>query len=673
MVSVISELKSYNESFKIIEKSQNTDQYCINLTIGLGTDFLIDYQKDLLQELWGDLQDLISDDLKSTNQIQKQLEQILHNFNTQLSIFGEKSKHQDYIDLRGGVQIWSNTYYIASLIWSSSLMIYRKQKLIHHIVNQISKNQKIALFSELVDGKINHNDRIIVLGWDISLALDEQDLNQVWSSLQEDYNFAQMMEDHVASRMDLKNFVYIWDYVTDLPQGVWFFAKYADTLWNQQSWISSTTRYILTNKIPFIIWWLLLLMWYLGRSIISLFLKQNPELNVNQNHSLPTIGEIRQDINQFKNIDPGSDSKAKLYQTIVSKLNNLEQANKRTNDVNELKKIINQEFFKWFKITTLTDNELKESYIYNFDNNDTSLWNPIKLLYHKSLAIIGSQGIRYGVVDNNYRGTITTFALPVLWCSMNILKNWYYCFDQLNNVTMINKGIQEAVSTKWGTFPSMIQDIATYGNTNMYILTKDPLLNAKGVYIVKYNNTLGSQKDFLEGKEYVFDNTSGTNIFTSWFSSLAIDSTFLLRSPDQKKLYQFWREKNSDIVNSRTPKLIWWNPEYKPLSSQVKVIATTNSAYIYLFDQINQTLTIYNSSPNKTNENNTSSFNLQYLFRFDISSKNPLIDMVITDNDKPMLYGLTKTGVLTIKLHEFIESYKHTNWSTASWSGLLME
>ena len=116
MVSVISELKSYNESFKIIEKSQNTDQYCINLTIGLGTDFLIDYQKDLLQELWGDLQDLISDDLKSTNQIQKQLEQILHNFNTQLSIFGEKSKHQDYIDLRGGVQIWSNTYYIASLI-----------------------------------------------------------------------------------------------------------------------------------------------------------------------------------------------------------------------------------------------------------------------------------------------------------------------------------------------------------------------------------------------------------------------------------------------------------------------------------------------------------------------------------------------------------------------------
>jgi N-formylglutamate amidohydrolase len=89
----------------------------------------------------------------------------------------------------------------------------------------------------------------------------------------------------------------------------------------------------------------------------------------------------------------------------------------------------------------------------------------------------------------------------------------------------------------------------------MYILTKDPTLNAKGIYIVKYNNIIRSTKDFTEAKYYSFTE-SGATTFASGFHQFAIDSTFLMRSPDQKKLYQFWRDKNSELVNSRTIKMI---------------------------------------------------------------------------------------------------------------------
>ena len=118
-------------------------------------------------------------------------------------------------------------------------------------------------------------------------------------------------------------------------------------------------------------------------------MQQNPELQLSQaQNALPSIGEIRQDINQFKNIDPVSDSKSVLYQNIVTKLNILEKANKWPNDINELKKIINQEFYKGFKITSLTDSEIKDSYIYTFDTEDARLGDPLKVLYHKTLTVV---------------------------------------------------------------------------------------------------------------------------------------------------------------------------------------------------------------------------------------------------------------------------------------------
>ncbi|USN55438.1 MAG: hypothetical protein H6765_02310 [Candidatus Peribacteria bacterium] len=50
-------------------------------------------------------------------------------------------------------------------------------------------------------------------------------------------------------------------------------------------------------------------------------------------------------------------------------------------------------------------------------------------------------------------------------------------------------------------------------------------------------------------------------------------------------------------------------------SSSTKVIATAESRYVYLFDQENQTFTVYRSTPYKDNDANTTSYSLAYFFR----------------------------------------------------------
>ena len=194
---------------------------------------------------------MLSDQDSSSQYIQKSLESLLHNFNTQLNIFVEKSKHDQYIDLRGIVQIWKDGYYISSLIGSTSLLIYRKQKLVHHIINHYSNTQKISLFSELVDGAIQNNDRIIILAGDISITMDESDLNHVGSLLTTDYNFADIMQDTIASRVDLKDFVYIAEYTVQNGNNKDFLSKL--NMIEGNSSMAQVAKRVLANKVPVMI------------------------------------------------------------------------------------------------------------------------------------------------------------------------------------------------------------------------------------------------------------------------------------------------------------------------------------------------------------------------------------------------------------------------------------
>jgi hypothetical protein len=59
-----------------------------------------------------------------------------------------------------------------------------------------------------------------------------------------------------------------------------------------------------------------------------------------------TIEDIQKDIAMFKRIDAASDEKISKYQEIIGQLDLLEENNRWTNDVTELRKILEAEYYK---------------------------------------------------------------------------------------------------------------------------------------------------------------------------------------------------------------------------------------------------------------------------------------------------------------------------------------
>ena len=130
------------------------------------------------------------------------------------------------------------------------------------------------------------------------------------------------------------------------------------------------------------------------------------------------------------------------------------------------------------------------------------------------------------------------------------------------------------------------------------------------------------------------------------------------------KLYQFWRTSNvATTLDLREVPLEGGDQTSSQYSDDVKVIANANSPFIYLFDRENQTFTVYESSPTKTNENYKTNFKAYYLFRFkfDLSAQNDrMMDIAVPADtgERPEAYFLTQKGVNKINLYEFIDSIK---------------
>ena len=106
----------------------------------------------------------------------------------------------------------------------------------------------------------------------------------------------------------------------------------------------------------------------------------------------------------------------------------------------------------------------------------------------------------------------------------------------------------------------------------------------------------------------------------------------------------------------------WWDKTaLSPYSNNVKVLASDDSPYVFLFDKDNQTVTAYESSPAKTHSNYSTSFKLYYMFRFKFALETEtIIDAAVPSStaDRPELYLLSSDGVNKINVYEFIDAYK---------------
>jgi hypothetical protein len=75
----------------------------------------------------------------------------------------------------------------------------------------------------------------------------------------------------------------------------------------------------------------------------------------------------------------------------------------------------------------------------------------------------------------------------------------------------------------------------------------------------------------------------------------------------------------------------------------VKVISSVNSKYVFLFDRVNQTFTIYDSRPAKGADAYNYGLYYVFMFKFDLGGTNKVIDMDIPDSsgNRPEMYILT--------------------------------
>lgn len=127
------------------------------------------------------------------------------------------------------------------------------------------------------------------------------------------------------------------------------------------------------------------------------------------------------------------------------------------------------------------------------------------------------------------------------------------------------------------------------------------------------------------------------------------------------KLYQFRRDPPTAFtLDTREIKLLGGDKKTLQYSNDVKVISSINSKYLYLFDRINQTFTIYESRPAKNADQYNYNYGLYYvfMFKFDLGATNKVIDIDIPDpsGNRPEMYILSSDGVNKVDLYEFIDS-----------------
>jgi len=388
-----------------------------------------------------------------------------------------------------------------------------------------------------------------------------------------------------------------------------------------------------------------------------------------------TIDDIKKDMAIFKTMDPTGDEKSIKYKEILGKLNTLEQKWRRIEDIQQLKKLLKSDYYKGFNIIPVNsladlDDPVagKKTGVLTFNAGEKDkIWTLSKIEFGKDIMIVGDKGAMIGAVNDNTRGSLVNYGIDesVKGCDISLSRNGYYCYTPTGKIYFVGRsGIEPVTTADADWFPSNIAGIGTYGKANMYVFSPNVTSLSNSTLVTRYRNTIGSQTVYQQGQKYMIaPDLASKAKFGSGFSSFAIDVNFLAWS--EGKLYQFRRSPATAMtLTYREVKLLGGDKMTAGYSNNVKIISPSGSRYLYLWDKDNQTFTVYDSNPVKTNDQFATSYNLTYLFRFsfDIAGAK-MVDVAIPSDlgNRPEMYLLSTIGVNKVNLFEFIDSLKNNN------------
>lgn len=622
----------------------------------------------------------LSSEFIDNDMIERLLEQSMQKLNHNLSLFAEKNNPEFPILIHWWLLVSYHWNIVVSLIGQSSLIVCRESKAIYSMANSESSQKNIDHFTDYISGSVHKGDSVVLLWYDHTLLFHQKELDEIAHIISEDNEeMPSIVESMITQRIEAESihFLTLVRHISStlhIP-GLQTKNKILDKL--SKSWVGvlasaskPAINFIIQHKYIVSIAILSIGILWAIVSVISGALQQQSDaptlVNEDWITEVITIEDIKKDIAYFQNLDPSSDTKWQTYKDIIEKLSYLESKNKWTEDVKQLKKIVQNKYYEWFRIVYI--NELDDptgssefQTIYPFDDYESKLlWDPINVYYERGFMVGGTKWAVLKGISKDIKWTAVGYSLETTMkkCSQDLSRGGLYCFDDMNEVYRITAGsVQPVQGNENVSLPTDIQDIGVFGKSNLYLLI-NPTSNGWVDVIKRLRNELWSFTIFKDSIGYTTDAWSGG---VMWYNGMSIDGTFLTRSPTDKKLYQLWRETNPNKLNRRLVPMQWWDTSMTAYSANVKVISSASTQYVYLFDKENQTFSVYKSNPLKTNTAYTNNYWLTYVMRYNFDLSDKVIDVAIAESgwDKPMIYVMTKKWVYQANIWQTISVFEN--------------
>lgn len=636
-----------------IEYQYIKDNKKIYFSICLHSKKFKEYQKNLFNDFYSKILELLENNTIFLD-FKKAVESEIKQFNTQLKVFQEKINNEDKLDIRWAIQfIWNETY-VAWLIWESSLIIFRNEKLESVIVNEVEEEDKIDIFWEIVEWDLENKDKIVLVCTNIYNYLSDNEIKEIINT----HDVLKTLEDILTTRVEK---VEIWK-IEELNINIEKIKVENKTRFDIEKY-----RNILKDN-KYTIWTIITIsiIFFVIFSIFSYLGKNKKQIiEVNWKQIEANIDELKRKIDSFWKLENTDTQSAKqTYKEILAELDMYDKNNIQTLEIKELKKKVEKSYYKSFNINLISKWDGLLQNIYNFKEEELEELSWVQSILKSSsrINIVWNKWVLLWTINNKYKWIIQKINLPtnIKTCSNNLDWNWVYCVMENNDIYNISKVWITALTNSQWEWPNNIDSIDIYGANKMYLLTSDEKLNKDGIYISRY--VLNGTNNFTSPTNYVFtDDTKDElkSMITSW-SNMNIDGTFVISS--KKWILQAYRNDNF-TNNVKLRQISWWDKaiidDENDFSWKVKVISNLNSNYIHLFDFATNSLVTYLTSPYKTNSAYTNSYNLIYKYKTKfIFDKETIKDVIVdynTTTKKKIVYILTDKWVYTLDLQQFWE------------------
>jgi len=644
---------NYNK--KLLLPEENTISYkyekdskIMYFELWLYTDKFKEYQKNLFNEFYSSLIDIIeSNDIFLD--FKKELESKIKQFNTQLKVFQEKTNLEEKIEIRWNLQVIWDNYYISSLIWESSIVIYRNDKLEVVVPNEVEDDDKIDIFSEIIEWELENNDKILSMACNIYNYMTDNEIKE----LAENEDIQNVLADILSLRIDVSEIWFISCITVSIEKIILKEKKELDL--EKYKNIISKNKHVI---------WIIIALSIIFFIVISIFLylwKSNDKTIVkiwNKEIELD-ISEIKRDIDAFSKLDSENTAdKQEKYNKIMTELDQYEKSGIQQLEIRELRKKMEQNYYKWFNINIVNENDGILNNIYNISEDSLKdTWELKWIVQSKwKINIFWEKGVILWIVNNKTKWVKQTLSIPtsIKTCVNNLSNNGLYCILNNNDIYNFSSYWSDTLKNNNNNWPEDIVSLWTYWVNKIYLLTLDKTLNDKNIFIRRY--LLKSKNSFSNPTNYVFTKNDLTkNIYTG--SSLSVDWSFLIWGKNW--LLQAYRKSVYDN-KIYVREIKWWEQwivdKENDFKWDVKVIAYPNSNFVYLYDYNTNSLVVYYSRY-KNSEKSLYTYQLTYLFKVKIDLSNEKVKDIFVDNKKtnPNAYILTNKKIYKIDLSQFRE------------------